>query len=150
MADELQWIDGGGVTSPRGFRAGAVYAGIRTYGEEPRFDVGLLVADRPCAVAGIFSSNAVVGAPIRINRPRVAIGVAKAIVANSGNANAVTGEQGDRDAERMARFIDAQDRQLPMDERLRAARVQACDGAKLPQRPWHENQSTRTCLPRTP
>lgn len=102
MANDLQWIDGGGVTSPRGFRAGAVYAGIRTYGEEPRFDVGLLVADAPCAVAGIFSSNAVVGAPIRLDRPRVATGVAQAIVANSGNANTVTGEQGDRDAERMA------------------------------------------------
>lgn len=102
MANDLQWIEGGGVTSPLGFRAGAVYAGIRTYGEEPRYDVGLLVSDRPCAVAGIFSTNAVVGSPIKIDRPRVAAGVAQAIVANSGNANTVTGEQGDRDAERMA------------------------------------------------
>jgi hypothetical protein len=53
-------------------------------------------------------------------------------------------------SERMKRFMDAQDRQLPMEERLRLARAQACDGAKLPQRPWHENQSTRTCLPRPP
>lgn len=51
-------------------------------------------------------------------------------------------------SERMKRFLDAQDGKLPIDERLRLARVQACDGAKLPQRPWHENQSTRICLPR--
>jgi glutamate N-acetyltransferase / amino-acid N-acetyltransferase len=102
VADDLQWIEGGGITTPRGFRAGAVYAGIRTYGDEPRYDVGLLVSDQPCAVAGLFSSNAVVGAPIKLNRPRVATGVAQALVVNSGNANTVTGEQGDRDAARMA------------------------------------------------
>jgi glutamate N-acetyltransferase/amino-acid N-acetyltransferase len=102
VSAELEWVEGGGVTSPLGWRAGAVYAGVRTYGEEPRYDVGLLVSDVPCAVAGIFSRNAVVGAPIKYNRPRVASGVAQAIVANSGNANTVTGEQGDRDAARMA------------------------------------------------
>src|SRR3954471_21394854 len=52
---DLQWIEGGGVATPRGFRAGGVYAGIRTYGEEPRFDVGVLVSDFPCAVGGIFT-----------------------------------------------------------------------------------------------
>jgi glutamate N-acetyltransferase/amino-acid N-acetyltransferase len=102
VADDLQWIEGGGITTPHGFRAGAVYANIRTYGDEPRFDVGLLVSDEPCTVAGLFSSNAVVGAPIKLNRPRVATGRAQAIVVNSGNANTVTGEQGDRDAARMA------------------------------------------------
>lgn len=102
MAGEFEWVEGGGVTSPRGWRAGAVYAGVRTYGEEPRYDVGLLASEAPCAVAGIFSRNAVVGAPIKYNRPRVETGVGQAIVANSGNANTVTGEQGDRDARRMA------------------------------------------------
>jgi glutamate N-acetyltransferase/amino-acid N-acetyltransferase len=97
----LEWVEGG-VTAPEGWRAGATDAGIRTYGEEPRYDVGLLASDRPCAVAGIFSRNAVVGAPIRFNRPRVEAGRAQAIVANSGNANTVTGERGDLDASRMA------------------------------------------------
>jgi glutamate N-acetyltransferase/amino-acid N-acetyltransferase len=99
---DLQWIEGGGITAPRGFRAGAVYAGIRTYGDEPRFDVGILVSDLPCAVAGIFTTNAVCGAPVTLDRPRVATGRARAIVANSGNANVATGEQGERDAARMA------------------------------------------------
>ncbi len=102
MAVEFDWVEGGGVTSPAGFRAGAVYAGIRTYGEEPRYDVGILVADAPCTVAGIFTRNAVAGAPVKLDRPRVANGVAQAIVANSGNSNVATGEQGDRDAARMA------------------------------------------------
>jgi glutamate N-acetyltransferase/amino-acid N-acetyltransferase len=97
----LEWLDGG-VTAPEGWRAGASYAGVRTYGEEPRYDVGLLASDRPCTVAGIFSQNAVVGAPIKFNRPRVATGRAQAIVANSGNANTVTGERGDLDSARMA------------------------------------------------
>jgi glutamate N-acetyltransferase/amino-acid N-acetyltransferase len=108
MADEFEWVEGGGVTSPRGWRAGATYAGVRTYGEEPRYDVGLLVSDEPCAVAGIFSRNAVVGAPIKYNRPRVESGIAQAIVANSGNANTVTGQQGDRDARRMAELAAQQ------------------------------------------
>ncbi len=102
MGGEFEWVEGGGVTTPRGWRAGATYAGVRMYGEEPRYDVGLLASERPCAVAGIFSRNAVVGAPIKYNRPRVQSGVAQAIVVNSGNANTVTGDQGDRDARRMA------------------------------------------------
>ena len=102
MVGEFQWIEGGGVTSPSGFRAGAVYAGIRTYGDEPRYDVGILASDHLCTVAGIFTRNAVAGAPVKFDRPRVASGVAQAIVANSGNSNVATGEQGDRDAARMA------------------------------------------------
>ncbi|MGE0134100.1 MAG: bifunctional glutamate N-acetyltransferase/amino-acid acetyltransferase ArgJ [Dehalococcoidia bacterium] len=108
MAVELEWVEGGGVTTPLGWRAGAAYAGVRTYGEEPRYDVGILVSEFPASVAGIFSRNAVVGAPIRYNRPRVATGRARGIVANSGNANTVTGEQGDRDAARMAELAARQ------------------------------------------
>ena len=81
MGGKLEWVEGGGITTPQGWRAGATYAGVRTYGEEPRYDVGLLASERPCAVAGIFSRNAVVGAPIKYNRPRVLSGVAQAIVA---------------------------------------------------------------------
>src|SRR4051812_34704902 len=83
---DLQWIEGGGIATPRGFRAGGVYAGIRTYGEEPRFDVGILVSDFPCAVGGIFTTNAFPGEPVKLDRARVATGRARAIVANSGNA----------------------------------------------------------------
>ena len=92
----------GGVTAPAGFRAGGSYAGIKTYGPEPRLDVGLLVSDRPCTVAGVYTRNAVVGEPLRLTRERAALGSARAIVVNSGNANTATGPQGAADAVRMA------------------------------------------------
>ena len=119
----------GGVTAPQGFLAGGVSTGIKTYGPEPRLDVGLLVSERPANVAGLFSTNAVVGAPIKFNRPRVASGRAQAIVASSGNANAVTGEQGDRDAARMA-ALAAQ--RLEIDESLVLVASTGVIGRPLP------------------
>ena len=92
----------GGVTAPAGFVAGGSYAGIKTYGPEPRLDVGILAADRPCTVAGVYTRNAVVGEPVRLTRERAADGTARAIVANSGNSNVATGAQGVEDAARMA------------------------------------------------
>lgn len=102
MSTDLEWIEGGGLTSAQGFAAGGAYAGIKTHGPEPRLDVGILVSDRPAAVAGLFTRNAVVGEALRLTRERVQSGVARAVVINSGNANCVTGEQGVRDALRMA------------------------------------------------
>ncbi len=103
--DWLEWIPGGGVTSPRGWRAGATFAGIKTYGEEPRFDLGILASDRPAAVAGVFTKNRVFGPAVALDRARVANGRGQAIVANSGCSNTVTGEQGERDARRMTALV---------------------------------------------
>jgi glutamate N-acetyltransferase/amino-acid N-acetyltransferase len=103
----LEWIPEGGVTSPRGWRAGATYAGVRTYGDEPRFDLGLLASDRPAAVAGVFTKNLVFGPAVALDRERVANGRGQAIVANSGCSNTVTGEQGERDARRMTALVAA-------------------------------------------
>lgn len=95
----------GGLTAPEGFHAGGAYAGIRSYGPEPRLDVGLLLSETPCVAAGLFTTNAVVGEALSWTRERVrgadATGV-RAVVTNSGNANTWTGEQGTRDARRMA------------------------------------------------
>ena len=102
MTAELEWLDGGGVTSPGGWRAGAVAAGIKRYGDEPRLDLGILVSDTRCAAAGVFTRNAIVGAAVTLTRERVGNGVAQALVVNSGVANTVTGERGERDARRMA------------------------------------------------
>ncbi len=99
----LEWIEGGGVTTPAGFVAGGAHAGIKNYGPEPILDVGLLVAEAPCTVAGIFTRNAVVGEPVVWNRRQLGERrVVRALVCNSGNANTVTGEQGRRDCEQMA------------------------------------------------
>lgn len=98
----LSSIEQGGVTTPQGFVAGAAYAGIKTYGAEPRFDVGLLMSKRPCAAAGVFTRSRVVGAPVELCRKRIVSGRARAVVVNSGCSNVAMGEQGDRDAAAMA------------------------------------------------
>ncbi|MDE2695186.1 MAG: bifunctional glutamate N-acetyltransferase/amino-acid acetyltransferase ArgJ [Chloroflexota bacterium] len=113
MSDPAQAVEArietieGGVTAPVGFVAGGAYAGIKTYGPEPRLDVGILAADRDCTVAGVYTQNAVVGEPVRLTRERAAAGVARAIVANSGCSNVATGEQGVEDALRMTAFAAA-------------------------------------------
>jgi glutamate N-acetyltransferase/amino-acid N-acetyltransferase len=98
----MEWLEDGGVTSPDGFVAGAAYAGIKTYGAEPRLDVALLASQAPCAAAGIFTQNRVCGAPVVVCKERIARGGGRAIVVNSGCSNVATGERGLADARRMA------------------------------------------------
>ena len=92
----------GGITAPEGFVAGGVFGGIKTYGPEPRLDVGLLASTEPCAVAGVFTKNRVCGAAVDWCRERVAGGVTRGIAVNSGCSNVAMGERGHRDARRMA------------------------------------------------
>lgn len=92
-----------GVTAPHGFFAGAVAAGIRGDGNE-RPDLALLYSERPCAAAALFTANVLKSAPVKLSQRNVASGRIRAVVANSGCANAYTGEQGMRDAEEMARL----------------------------------------------
>ena len=99
---------GGGLTAPAGWAAGAVYTGVRAYGPEPRFDLGLLLSETPAAAAGLFTRNAVTGAPVELTRERVAAaGAARALAVNSGNSNVATGEAGRADARRMAALAAA-------------------------------------------
>ena len=86
----------GGVTSAAGFRAAGVPAEIKYRG---RNDVALIVADEPCAAAAVFTTNKVAAAPVVYDRAVVKGGTVQAILANSGCANACTGEAGLRDAE---------------------------------------------------
>jgi glutamate N-acetyltransferase/amino-acid N-acetyltransferase len=95
------WIDDGGVTSPLGFTAGGVSTGIKTYGPEPRYDVGLLVSDRPSVAVGLFTTNLICGAPVSISRQHLQRGTAQAIVINSGCSNVGLGERGLSDAREM-------------------------------------------------
>jgi glutamate N-acetyltransferase/amino-acid N-acetyltransferase len=85
-----------------GFTVGAAAAGVRD-GTPSRTDVALIVSDRPCAAAGVFTTNQVIAAPCVVTRRHLEAGRLRVIVANSGNANACTGEQGERDAIAMAR-----------------------------------------------
>lgn len=86
----------GGVCAAAGFRAAGVGAGIKYEG---RNDVALIVADALCAAAAMFTTNAVAAAPVVYDREIARGGRAQAILANSGCANACTGERGRKDAE---------------------------------------------------
>ncbi len=88
-------------TSPRGFIAGATYAGIKTYGEG-KLDLAVLASERPCTVAATFTKNVLHSASVDINRAKLAAGPARAVVVNAGVANSSTGQRGIDDGLRMA------------------------------------------------
>ncbi|MBR6704626.1 MAG: bifunctional ornithine acetyltransferase/N-acetylglutamate synthase, partial [Lachnospiraceae bacterium] len=89
----------GGVTAPKGFLAGAAYAGVKNPNKKSdKPDVAVLYSETPCACAACFTKNKFCAAPVLLGREVLKKGKARAIVINSGNANAATGEQGIRDA----------------------------------------------------
>lgn len=90
------------ILGPAGFRAAAVACGIKTQADA--LDLGLLVADRPATAAAVFTRNRVCAAPVVLGRETLARGRLRAVVVNSGNANACTGDQGMVDARTMARL----------------------------------------------
>ena len=92
-----------GVTAPAGFRAAGVRCGIRR--DQP--DLALVVSEREAAAAAVFTRNRVQAAPIVLSRAALAAsgGRARAILINSGNANACTGAPGDRAARRSAEAL---------------------------------------------
>ena len=92
----------GGVTAPRGFRSGAVHAGIKKV--SGALDLAVIVADGPASAAGLFTTNLAQAAPVLLSKQHLeqAHGVARAIVVNSGCANACTGAEGMANAQRMA------------------------------------------------
>jgi glutamate N-acetyltransferase/amino-acid N-acetyltransferase len=102
----------GSVVAAQGFRASGVFCDIKRLGtgkgseKGRKRDLALIVSDVPAAVAGMFTTNQVCAAPVKLCIPRVRKGSAQLIVVNSGNANACTGRQGLRDAEEMARFAE--------------------------------------------
>ena len=87
--------------SPRGFRAAGVRAGIKASGKT---DVGLLVCGSTASAAAVFTQNRVVAAPVIVGRDHIASGRLRAVVVNSGNANACTGRQGMSDAKQMCKL----------------------------------------------
>ncbi len=94
----MQFVEGG-VCAAGGFRAAGLHVGVKTHNTEKK-DLALIVADRPCAAAGIFTKNVVKAAPVQVTKAHLAGGYARAIVANSGNANACA-PFGEENAERM-------------------------------------------------
>jgi glutamate N-acetyltransferase/amino-acid N-acetyltransferase len=97
MAEEIRFVEGGTVTTPQGFKAGATFAGMKTYAED-KLDLGLLCSERPCAAAGLFTANRVRSPSVVYTQEQLAKGRLRAVVANSGIANTMVGEQGMTDA----------------------------------------------------
>jgi glutamate N-acetyltransferase/amino-acid N-acetyltransferase len=93
----------GGVCSAKGFRAAAAAGGIKYEGRD---DVALVLADAPCSAAAVFTTNKVAAAPVVYDREIVSAGCVQAILANSGCANACTGEEGLKDA-RLSALVTA-------------------------------------------
>ncbi len=87
---------------PRGFSASGVHCGIKS--EATAKDVSLIVSDRPAVAAGVYTQNQICAAPVILDRARTPCDHVRAVITNSGNANACTGEQGMKDAQEMVRL----------------------------------------------
>ncbi len=90
----------GGITAPNGFLASAVSCGIKNP-DAKRLDLALIYSEKKCSSAGTFTTNRVKAAPVKVSHTHLKKGDLRAIITNSGNANACTGVQGVRDARAM-------------------------------------------------
>ena len=94
----LNFINGG-VCAAQGFKAAGVHMGVKSHKTEKK-DVALIVSDVECSAAAVFTKNAVKAAPIHVDKEHLKNGKARAIIVNSGNANACA-PQGEENAKRM-------------------------------------------------
>jgi glutamate N-acetyltransferase/amino-acid N-acetyltransferase len=115
VSADHEWIDGG-ITAVPGILATGLHAGIKP---PPARDLALVYSSTPATAAGVFTTNRIVGAPVKVTRERLKSGVAQAIVASSGCSNVATGEQGVRDAREMTEIV-AKHLRIP-DERVLVA-----------------------------
>jgi glutamate N-acetyltransferase / amino-acid N-acetyltransferase len=153
----------GSICAPRGFRCAAVFCDIKKLGtgkgsdKGRKNDLALIVSDVPAAVAGMFTTNQVCAAPVKISRQNCAKKFVRAIVVNSGNANAATGAQGLRDAQAMTQLTAAalQNLECKMHSRLSRARFQSQEvlvcstgriGVPMPMK--NVQRGIRACAPR--
>ena len=103
----------GSIVAPQGFLACGVFCDIKRLGtgkgsnKGKKRDLALIVSEVPATVAGMFTTNQICAAPVKVCAKQVKRGVAQAIVVNSGNANACTGRQGMADALAMTALAGA-------------------------------------------
>jgi len=116
MSTKLKEIPGS-VVAPQGFTAAGVFCDIKRLGtgkgsdKGPKRDLALILSEAPATVAGLFTTNQTCAAPVKVCVERVKRGRARAVVVNSGNANACTGREGLRDAREM---VDLTERVLSL------------------------------------
>ena len=113
----------GSIVAPKGFLASGVFCDIKRLGtgkgsnKGKKRDLALIVSEMPAACAGLFTTNQICAAPVKVCVPRVKKGIAQVIVVNSGNANACTGRQGMKDALEMTATV-AREFHLPVERIL--------------------------------
>jgi len=131
-------LAGGSILAPQGFLAAGIFCDIKRLGtgkgsaKGQKRDLAIIASEIPATVAGMFTTNQVCAAPVKLCIERVARGTAQAIVVNSGNANACTGRQGLQDAENMARQV-AQALHMPEAHVLVASTGRIGVGLPMPQ-----------------
>ena len=102
----------GSIVAPIGFMASGVFCDIKKLGtgkgsnKGQKRDLALIVSETPATVAGMFTTNQVCAAPVKVCVERMKKGTAQVVVVNSGNANACTGKQGMADAREMVAFTE--------------------------------------------
>ena len=107
MAGAIEFVDGGTVTTPQGFVAGATYAGLKTFAED-KLDLGILFSETPCNTAGVFTTSTVRSPGVTVDKERLAQGIPmRGLIVNAGIANACVGEQGYIDAIEMTGLVAA-------------------------------------------
>ncbi|HAD03537.1 MAG: bifunctional ornithine acetyltransferase/N-acetylglutamate synthase [Desulfuromonadales bacterium GWD2_61_12] len=116
-----------------GFRFASRSAGIKRSGKP---DLALIVSDSPARCAGVFTTNKVIAAPLEVSAPRIKQGYCQAILINSGNANACTGEPGRSAARRCSELTAAA---LAIDEQLVAVASTGVIGVPLPMACFEEH-----------
>jgi len=121
-----QFIENGSITSVPGFKAAGIFCGIK----KRKKDLGLIYSEKPCTAAGTFTLNKVKAAPLIISQNVIKLGKkVKAVLVNSGNANACTGETGYDDALKMQRWCAEKLNILPTEVLISSTGV---IGQKLP------------------
>ena len=107
MAGAIEFVDGGTITTPQGFMAGATYAGLKTFAED-KLDLGILFSETPCNTAGVFTTSTVVSPGVTVDKERLAQGIPmRGLIVNAGIANTCVGEQGYIDAIEMTSLASA-------------------------------------------
>ena len=91
----------GGITAPKGFTANGILCGIKP--GRKTWDTALIYSETPCNAAGVFTTNRVKAECVKLTKEHISNGKAQAVIVNSGNANACTGDEGKNSALRMAR-----------------------------------------------
>ncbi len=126
QANEMMILEDGSITLPKGFKAGGMHCGVK----RKRLDLGYIVSEVPAVAAGVYTTNLFQAAPLLVTQEAIAKEhKIQAVLVNSGNANACTGEQGLKDAYTMQKAFASQ---LGIEDHLVAVTSTGVIGELLP------------------